>query len=88
MSLTNIYHAKELLDGTFKAVFYIGANYGQKVDLDINPMSAEALELAGEGKAPEDATVMAVAQDAVHGVAGQDVLKDNGTIVAVKVGDK
>ncbi|NLP37761.1 MAG: flagellin, partial [Firmicutes bacterium] len=34
--------------GMFKAKFHIGANQGQNVDLEINSMSAAALEVAGD----------------------------------------
>jgi len=78
---TTQFNTKELLDGTFTAVFHIGANAGQKVDLEINPMSAEALGVGGE-----ITVVVTEDTDTILGVGSTKVLKVDDTIVAVEVG--
>ncbi|NLP37362.1 MAG: flagellin, partial [Firmicutes bacterium] len=45
---TTEFNTQNLLGGMFKAKFHIGANQGQNVDLEINSMSAAALEVAGD----------------------------------------
>jgi flagellin len=45
---TTEFNTQNLLGGKFTAKFHIGANEGQNVDLDINSMSAAALEVAGD----------------------------------------
>jgi flagellin len=45
---TTEFNTQNLLGGKFTAKFHIGANEGQNVDLDINSMSAVALEVAGD----------------------------------------
>lgn len=41
------YNTQNLLGGEFKAIFHVGANEGQNVELKINAMDAESLEVNG-----------------------------------------
>lgn len=75
---TTQFNTKELLNGEFKAMFHIGANAGQNVDLSIENMSAGALKVGIEALEAGTAEVAEVADSVV--------LKSGDTIVAVKVG--
>ena len=84
---TTEFNTQTLLDGNFGAIFHIGANQGQNVDLSTKAMDAKALNVGGE------VTLEVKAETGeILGVTGSDVLKvvnaDTGkeTIVAVKVG--
>src|SRR5690606_24488087 len=66
---TTEFNTQNLLGGGFSGTFHIGANEGQKIVLDINDMSAEALKVARTVELTQTTTT-------VHGVGGQTVLQD------------
>ncbi|HLT58254.1 MAG TPA: flagellin, partial [Limnochordales bacterium] len=79
---TTEFNTQNLLGGGFSGTFHIGANEGQKIVLDINDMSAEALKVARTVELTQTTTT-------VHGVGGQTVLQDpDDNIVAVQVGSE
>jgi len=76
---TTEFNTQNLLGGGFSSTFHIGANEGQNIVLDINDMSAEALNVARRVELTENKN---------GGVDGQSatVLEDDkGNIVAVQV---
>ncbi len=85
---TTEFNTQKLLNGEFKAVFHIGANEGQNVDLEVKAMDAKALNVGGEVKLE----VVEASDGEVLGLENQAVLKTvvdegDGKVVAVKVGD-
>ncbi|NMA48403.1 MAG: flagellin, partial [Tissierellia bacterium] len=75
------FNNKDLLTGEFSAIFHIGANEGQNMQLSIAAMDAEALGVTGIldlATTEADVEIAGV-------VAAHNVLKSGDTIVAVKV---
>jgi len=85
---TTQFNTMELLDGTYKEMyFHIGANEGQRVDLSIDKMDAEALGVNGAGGVGGD--LVTEANDGEFGtLTGLKVLKSGEEIVAYDVGGK
>src|SRR5690606_11904453 len=80
---TTEFNTQNLLGGGFSGTFHIGANEGQKIVLDINDMSAEALKVA------RTVELTQVTDVEVDDVPNQTVLQDpDGNIVAVQVGSE
>ena len=76
------FNTQNLLNGGFKdKVFHIGANDGQKMELTIGAMTADALGVAGSGG------TLSVDEATVLGIEEQEVLKNGDEVVAVKIDD-
>ena len=56
ISETTEFNTQELLDGEFDAVFHIGANEGQNIEVDIAEMDADSLGVSGDARAAEFVT--------------------------------
>ena len=77
---TTEFNTQNLLGGMFKAKFHIGANQGQNVDLEINSMSAAALEVAGDITYVADSVVISATYTEVN---NDNVDPDEGQTPAV-----
>jgi flagellin len=79
---TTEFNTQNLLGGKFTAKFHIGANEGQNVDLDINSMSAAALEVAGDVTYVADSAIIsATYTDVNNDGVGTDDTPAQATIV-------
>jgi flagellin len=86
ISTTTEFNTQNLLDGSFKGTFQIGANEGQSLDLSISKMNTSGLGLSSSISITETGTTTnnannALLADGVYTLDGTDIRDTDGNIV-------
>lgn len=87
---TTEFNTQKLLDGSFSGTFQIGANEGQKMDLNIGKMDSASLGLTSTVEISETKALTADSniKDGTYTVEGTDIKDTNGNIVGSTDGTK
>lgn len=87
---TTEFNTQKLLDGSFSGTFQIGANEGQKMDLNIGKMDSASLGLTSTVEISEtkDLTAGSNIKDGTYTVEGTNIKDTNGNIVGSTDGAK
>ncbi|EZH67345.1 hypothetical protein DH09_05265 [Bacillaceae bacterium JMAK1] len=82
------FNNKNLLNGSFKGEFHIGANSGQSINVEIGNLNSSTLGVSREGEA-EVVTGSVNNDSTVLGVENQNAFVDgNNNVVAVEIGSE
>lgn len=83
IATTTEFNTQKLLDGSFSGTFQIGANEGQKMDLNIGKMDSASLGLTSTVEISEtkDLTADSNIKDGTYTVEGTNIKDTNGNIV-------
>ncbi|MGO5135203.1 flagellin N-terminal helical domain-containing protein [Clostridium butyricum] len=90
IATTTEFNTQKLLDGSFSGTFQIGANEGQKMDLNIGKMDSASLGLTSTVEISEtkDLTADSNIKDGTYTVEGTNIKDTNGNIVGSTDGAK